>query len=542
MGELVDAACSSSRRRLGGRRHDPGLRDAGHRARGARCADRSLPAPEKAALQAAAVDRPRVLGRPRSSICSEATSRTSAARGARLHHCARARRAGEDREFAIKHALTREVAYASIPKARRGRLHAALADWLARSGSRRARARPRVPLRGGGEGRGRGSRLGRRRRRARRASARAPSHWLARAGRLARGRYEIEEAVELFDARGRAVDGRARTRAPLARDRRGAGAPVRRRGMRKALLSALEGPLDDAGARGRLRAPRVPDVDSLGDVVDPPDMELIEEWAIAGARARGGRERGECAGASRAGQRRAARCSGGRTRGGRRARGGARQPRAPLVRARCANAGAPSTAALPRGGGLSEQRLALLPGIDDPDHLCEAYESGSPAAAAVCRFDEARRLAELHARPLAAALASPPRPLGLARAGARGRARRLGRRWLRRRIARGRRSRRTSPRRACATLATFSSCGLAHLCLGRRVAGERARADGLRSRRGVRDLPERARLRIALVRGDRARPSARRASRGARARLGPGDLRCAARRASRTRATRPDRA
>ena len=34
--------------------------------------------------------------------------------------------------------------------------------------------------------------------------------------------------------------------------------------------------------------------------------------------------------------------------------------------------------------------------IDDPDHLCEAYEAGSPAAAAVCRFDEARRLAELH--------------------------------------------------------------------------------------------------------------------------------------------------
>jgi hypothetical protein len=45
---------------------------------------------------------------------------------------------------------------------------------------------------------------------------------------------------------------------------------------------------------------------------------------------------------------------------------------------------------------LSEERLALMSRIDDPDHLCEAYEAASPAVAAVCRFDEARRLAELH--------------------------------------------------------------------------------------------------------------------------------------------------
>ena len=35
-----------------------------------------------------------------------------------------------EREFAFKHQLTREVAYASVPKARRARLHAAFADWL----------------------------------------------------------------------------------------------------------------------------------------------------------------------------------------------------------------------------------------------------------------------------------------------------------------------------------------------------------------------------------------------------------------------------
>ncbi len=44
--------------------------------------------------------------------------------------------AGE-REFAIKHALTREVAYESLPKAKRVRLHAGFAEWLERVGGGR---------------------------------------------------------------------------------------------------------------------------------------------------------------------------------------------------------------------------------------------------------------------------------------------------------------------------------------------------------------------------------------------------------------------
>lgn len=51
------------------------------------------------------------------------------------------RRAGStlagEREFAFKHALTREVAYAGPPKARRGRLHAVFADWIERTGESR---------------------------------------------------------------------------------------------------------------------------------------------------------------------------------------------------------------------------------------------------------------------------------------------------------------------------------------------------------------------------------------------------------------------
>ena len=40
----------------------------------------------------------------------------------------------EEREYVIKHALTREVAYSSLPKARRAQLHAAFAEWAERLG------------------------------------------------------------------------------------------------------------------------------------------------------------------------------------------------------------------------------------------------------------------------------------------------------------------------------------------------------------------------------------------------------------------------
>ena len=42
-----------------------------------------------------------------------------------------------EREYAFKHALTREVAYTGLPKARRAQLHAAFAGWLERVGAGR---------------------------------------------------------------------------------------------------------------------------------------------------------------------------------------------------------------------------------------------------------------------------------------------------------------------------------------------------------------------------------------------------------------------
>ena len=56
------------------------------------------------------------------------------------------------REFAFKHALTHEVAYATLPRYERGSLHRRVAEWLGELGSRPEgrddRAR-RVPLRAG---------------------------------------------------------------------------------------------------------------------------------------------------------------------------------------------------------------------------------------------------------------------------------------------------------------------------------------------------------------------------------------------------------
>jgi class 3 adenylate cyclase/tetratricopeptide (TPR) repeat protein len=92
-----------------------------------------LPAAEKAALQAAAV-----IGRvfwtgPVYELVGGSPDFDLLAERDFVRRRAGSSISGE-REYAIKHALTREVAYASLPKARRAQLHAAFARWLERSG------------------------------------------------------------------------------------------------------------------------------------------------------------------------------------------------------------------------------------------------------------------------------------------------------------------------------------------------------------------------------------------------------------------------
>jgi class 3 adenylate cyclase/tetratricopeptide (TPR) repeat protein len=113
------------------------------------------------------------------------------------------RRAGSsiagEREYAIKHALTREVAYGGLPRARRARLHAVFAQWLERTGEGRDEYAPilahhyaeavrpdDVDLAWAGEEgelaelRGRGL------------------AWLRRAAELAIGRFEIDDGLALL--------------------------------------------------------------------------------------------------------------------------------------------------------------------------------------------------------------------------------------------------------------------------------------------------------------------------------------------------------
>jgi len=106
--------------------------------------------------------------------------------------------AGE-REYAIKHALTREVAYASIPKARRGRLHAAFVGWLQHTDRAKDEHASLLAYHYAEAVRPEDADL---------AWAGDPGElqrlrgeavtWLRRAAELARGRYEIDEAVQLF--------------------------------------------------------------------------------------------------------------------------------------------------------------------------------------------------------------------------------------------------------------------------------------------------------------------------------------------------------
>jgi hypothetical protein len=163
-----------------------------------------LPADEKAALQAAAVIG-RIFwtgpvyelvqgGRPDFGLLEERDF---------VRRRGGSSIAGE-REYAIKHALTREVAYATLPKAKRAQLHAAFADWLERSAERHDQyaallayhyleaARPEdVDLAWAGQDeqvvqlRQRGV------------------SWARRAAELALGRYEIDEGLSLL---GRALE------------------------------------------------------------------------------------------------------------------------------------------------------------------------------------------------------------------------------------------------------------------------------------------------------------------------------------------------
>jgi hypothetical protein len=153
---------------------------------------------EKAGLQAASVVG-RVFWPARPQADRRRRARLSFARGPRLHPATAGSSMAGETEYTIKHALTRQVAYGSLPKTRRAHLHAAFANWLEQFGEGRDEHMPLLAhhyakavrpedadLAWAGEkdqlerlcGRGVG--------------------WWRRAGELVVGRYEIEEGLALL--------------------------------------------------------------------------------------------------------------------------------------------------------------------------------------------------------------------------------------------------------------------------------------------------------------------------------------------------------
>ena len=127
VGTLIDRACSNARN--GGwvvQRAPGGLRGPGHRAGRARGAHRPPRARREGGAPGGGGDRPHLLAGPVYELVERRSRTSGCSRSATSSGADPARRSPGEREYAIKHALTREVAYASLPKARRARLHAAL--------------------------------------------------------------------------------------------------------------------------------------------------------------------------------------------------------------------------------------------------------------------------------------------------------------------------------------------------------------------------------------------------------------------------------
>ncbi|TMK86481.1 MAG: hypothetical protein E6G44_03255 [Actinobacteria bacterium] len=113
------------------------------------------------------------------------------------------RRAGSslegEREYAFKHAITREVAYESVPKAKRARLHADVAEWIERRIGARDQVAPMLAHHYAAAVDPESADLAWAGELPRLEGLRGQAiRWLHRAGDLAMTRYELDDAAALF--------------------------------------------------------------------------------------------------------------------------------------------------------------------------------------------------------------------------------------------------------------------------------------------------------------------------------------------------------
>jgi class 3 adenylate cyclase/energy-coupling factor transporter ATP-binding protein EcfA2 len=300
-----------------------------------------------------------------------------------------------DREYSIKHALTREVAYGSLPKARRATLHAAFARWLEETFGGRAEdaailahhyaesVRPEdVDLAWAG----RPEELTTLRERA--------LEWLQRAAELAIGRFEIDEGLGLLhraleletDPTGRSTLWRAIARANVYK--------LDGEAFWTAMLNALEGA--DQRSQGDIysvlafhTATRAamwrkrPAHDLIAGWIDRAS-QLSDPGSHARARAliaRGFLDPDEEGAAAREATELAQRLDD--------------------IELRSWAWAARLEDAMARGEfeeayRWAKRRFDLIPALDDPDHIALIYLFGLPSLVATVRFDEAHAVARAH--------------------------------------------------------------------------------------------------------------------------------------------------
>jgi class 3 adenylate cyclase len=352
-----------------------------------------LEAAEKSALQAAAViGRVFWAGPVYELVDAEPDLRVLEQRGL-VRRRAGSAMAGE-REYAIKHALTGEVAYASLPKAKRSRMHAAFAAWLERMGEGRddlasllahhysAAVRPEeADLAWAGEDSER-ERL-----------EEKALEWLRRAAQLALGRYELVDATTLLQ-RALDLEKREQSRAELWRYIGHAHA-MRYEGQAfwEAMQNSLEVCSDQASCGETYSLLALHTAARSGMWQRRPDHELVTGWIDRAlelsepetpARVRALIARAfwtpkEAPEAARQAERLAERL-------------GDRELQSWGLDALLAQAY--SDHDYDQAFELTRERLNLIAEISDPDHIVEAHEAAVPAFAAVAEIEEARRLAK----------------------------------------------------------------------------------------------------------------------------------------------------
>jgi len=301
-----------------------------------------------------------------------------------------------DREYAIKHALTREVAYASLPRSRRARLHAAFARWLERTGEGRDEDAPLLAHHYAEATRPDDSDLAWAGEESELAQLRARSlAWLRRAAELAIGRFEIDDGLALLH---RALD-----LEPDEADQAALWREVGRANVFKmdgeafwtAMLNSLEGTTDRAAIANTYSDLAFHTATRASMWKRRPDRELIAGWIDRAL------ELSEPDTPARA------RALIARTNFDPERFGAVAEEASELadrlddMELRSWAWDARSIAAYSRGDyeeayAWARRRFDIVPTMTDPDHIALIYVFGLPACLATGRFQEARWISKAH--------------------------------------------------------------------------------------------------------------------------------------------------